>query len=194
MRWFTSGMVLGALAGILLTLGVSVFVVTRIPSVVQSFNGDPDVSVVIGEGYLNRTATARINGNYPTGVDGLTVTGAHIDLKPDSRMDLTANFKVNALFVDLNADAAVKNRLAVQNGKLVIKMVGDPQLGNLNLPLDALPFNLKDQVASAIDKINNTLLIQEINDNLQTSFGGTEFVVQGVTTTEDSLVIRLQHK
>lgn len=194
MRWFIGGMVLGAISGILLTLGLSVFAVTRIPSVVQSFNGEPDLSVVIGESYLNRVATDRIKGNYPTGVDGLTLTGAQIDLKPDNRMDLAANFKVSALFVDLNTNAAVKNQLAVQDGKLAIKMVGDPQLGNLDVPLDMLPFSLKDQVASAVNSINNSVLIKEINDNLQTSFGGVDFVVQGVTTTDTSLVIRLQRK
>lgn len=193
MRWFTTGMILGAIAGILLTLGVSALVVTKIPSIVQS-SGDSDVSVVIGESYLNRVAADRIKGSYSTGVDGLTLTGLHIDLKPDNRMDLAADFKVNALFVDLDANAAVKNQVAVQNDELVINMVGDPQLGNLSVPLDMLPFNLKDQVGSAVNQINNSLIIKEINDSLKTGFGGSDFTVQGATTTEDSLVIRLQHK
>ena len=80
-----------------------------------------------------------------------------------------------------------------KDGKLALNMVGDPQLGNLNVPLGMLPFNLKDQVATAINKVNNDLIISEINNSLVAGFGSADFVVQGVSTDDSGMTIRLQH-
>ncbi len=193
-RWFGSGFTLGLLAGVLLTLIVSAVVVARIPSVIQGFTGQPDVAVVIGEGYLNREAESRIKGSYQTGVSGLTLTGLQIDLTPGNRMDLQPTFNVSAGLVNLNVNAKVKNQLSVKDGQLAINTVGDPQLGDLNLPLEVLPFDLKSEVDQAVDKVNNDLLISEINKSLQAGFGGSDFAVQGVTTDDSGLTIRLEHR
>lgn len=194
MRWFGSGCALGVLVGVLVTLLASALVVTQIPSVVQSFSGAPDVAVVIGENYLNREATTRIKGSYPTGVSNLIITGLNIDLKPQNRMDLQVDFNADLAITKIDVKAVVKNELTVQNGKLVITTIGDPQLGNLNLPLELLPFDLNTSVKQAIDKVNNDLLISEINSSLQSGFGGTNFTVEGVTTDDSGMTIRLQHK
>ncbi len=193
-RWLTSGWVLGLVSGIALTLIVSAVVVTQVPEVAQSIAGDPDVVVVIGEGYLNRVAAERMNGSYATGVEGLTLTALHMDLKPDNRMDLQTGFNINAFFTSLNTTAGVKNRIAVENGQLAVHMIGDPQLGNLNVSLDALPFNLKDRIAGAVDKVNNDLIISEINKSLQSSFGGSDFAIVGISTDENGLNIRLKQR
>ncbi len=194
LRWFGSGCVLGVLVGMLVTLLASALVVTQLPSVVQSFSGAPDVAVVIGENYLNREATNRIKGSYPTGVPNLVITGLAIDLKPQNRMDLQVDFNADFSITKLDVMAAVKNELTVQNGKLVISTIGDPQLGNLNLPLELLPFDINSSVKQAINKVNNDLLISEINNSLQSGFGGTDFTVEGVTTDDSGMTIRLQHK
>jgi hypothetical protein len=195
MRSFGGGCALGVLAGILLTLVVSAVVVTQIPDVMQTLTGEPDVAVIIGEGYLNREATRRINGSYATGMANLTLTGLNVDLKPGNRMDLQPAFSADlGFFGNLPINASVSNQLTVQDGALVIAMVGDPQLGDLNVPLDVLPFDLKGQVGNAIDKVNNGLLIAEINRSVQAGFGGSEFVVEGVTTSDNGMTIRLQHR
>ncbi len=192
MRWFGSGCVLGVVVGVFITLLASALVVTQMPAVVQSFTGQPDVAVVIGESYLNREAANRINGSYPTGVSSITLTGANIDLKPENRMDLQAMFHVDAGIANFQISAGARNELTVQGGKLAIGMVGEPQLGNLNLPLNLLPFNLNDRIKQAIDKVNNDLLISEINKSLESGFGSSQFSVQGVTTDESGMTIRLQ--
>lgn len=192
MRWFGSGCVLGMLVGVVLTLVASALVVTQVPAVTQIFTGEPDVSVVIGEAYLNRQAARRINGSYPTGVSNLTLTALNIDLNAPDRMDLQPTFRVDVGFTTLSISPKVNNQLIVQDGKLAIKMLGDPQLGNLNVPLEALPFDLKSQVAQAVDKINNSLLLSEINQSLQAGFGNSQFIVQGVSAGDTTLSIRLQ--
>jgi hypothetical protein len=193
-RWFGGGFTMGVLVGVALTLLVSAIVVTTVPSVLQSFTGEPDVAVVIGESYLNREAGNRINGGYPTGVQALTLTALNIDLAPSNRMDLQSTFKVSAGFFNFDVNANVKNQLNVRDGRLALNMVGDPQLGNLNVPLELLPFNLKDKIAAAIDKVNNDLIISEINNSLVAGFGGADFTVQGVTTDDSGMTIRLQHR
>jgi hypothetical protein len=195
MRWFGSGCAMGVLVGIVVTLVVSAVVVTQVPDVVQSFTGEPDVAVVIGESYLNREAANRINGSYPTGVPNLTLTSLDINLTPGNRMDMQPVFNADLGFLgNLPVNATVKNQLTIQDGKLVIAMVGDPQLGSLNLPLELLPFDLKGQVKEALDKVNNDVLISEINQSLESGFGGSAFVVEGVTTNDSGVTIRLQQK
>src|SRR5207248_8104410 len=88
MRWFGSGMGLGVLVGILLTLIASALVVTQIPSAVQNLTGEPDVAVAIDEGFLNRQAAQRLEQPYNLGVPNLTLRALNIDLKPDNRMDM----------------------------------------------------------------------------------------------------------
>ena len=195
MRWFGSGCAVGVVAGILFTLLVSAVVVTQVPEVVQSFTGEPDVAVVIGESYLNREASNRINNSYPTGVPNLTLTNLDINLTPGNRMDMQPVFNADLGFLgNIPINASVKNQLTVQDGKLVLAMIGDPQLGNLNLPLELLPFDLKGRVKQAIDKVNNNVLIAEINQSLESGFGGSAFVVEGVTTNDSGMTIRLQQK
>jgi hypothetical protein len=191
MRWFGSGLTMGVLAGIALTLVASALVVTQFPTVLQSFSGEPDLAVVIGENFLNREADARLKEPYATGVGSMALKAINIDMKPDNRMDLQSTFTMQ-LFTTLEVSTAVKNRLDVQDGKLVINMVGDPQVGSLNLPLEFLPFDLNAQLRKAIDKVNNDLLISEINQSLQAGFGNSQFTVEGVTTSETALTVRLQ--
>ncbi|MDQ6694094.1 MAG: hypothetical protein M3014_06695 [Chloroflexota bacterium] len=193
-RWFGSGFIGGLLTGVLVTLILSAVIVTQVPGVAQSLAGDPDLTVAIGERYLNRVAADRIKGSYATGVSGLTLTSLNINLTSQNRMDLQPTFQIDAGFMSFSINATVKNQLSVQNGQVSLKMVGDPQLGNLNVPLDILPFDLKGSIASSIDHINNDLLISEINKSLQSSYGGSSFTVQDVSTTEDSMVIKLQSK
>ncbi|HEY0071483.1 MAG TPA: hypothetical protein VGE04_16075, partial [Chloroflexia bacterium] len=121
-------------------------------------------------------------------------TSLRLDLQPGQRMDIQPNFYVNLGFFDFDSTAIVRNELAVEDGKLVIRMVGDPQLGNLNVSLDALPLDLKGTVASAVDRINNELLISEINQSLISGFGGTNFDVYSLSTEDDKLTIRLRQK
>lgn len=194
MRWFSSGLVIGVIAGMLLTLGISAAVVTVIPTILPTVSGEPDVALVLGEGYLNREAATRINGAYDTGVPGLTLTTLNIDLKPDNQMDLQGTFKVEALFVNFNVNTSVKNQLSVLNGKLVINMVGDPQLGDLNVPLDLLPFDLKGEIHKAVDRVNNEVLVSAINRSIQSGFGEGVFTIKGVTTSDTGLTVQLKQQ
>ena len=195
MRWFGSGLAAGIVVGIFLTVLASALFVSQIPTVVQSFSGEPDVAVVIGEGYLNREAANRIeSGEITMGESPLSLKALNVNLQQGNRMDLQPTFAVDLLFTTPEVSPAIQNRLSVQNGELVINMVGDPQLGDLNLPLELLPFDLNSQIRQAVDRINNDLLIAEINQSLQSGFGGSDFVVEGVTTNDTGLTIRLQHR
>jgi hypothetical protein len=193
MRWFGSGLVLGMIAGILLTLIVSAVVVTQIPEVVQTFSGEPDVAVVIGEGYLNREAAARLATTEQQASSNLALTAVTIDIQPGNRMDLKPTFKIDLFLTTVDISPAVRNQLSVENGELVLNMVGDPQLGDLNLPLGALPFDLDSEIRSAVNRINNDLLMAQINTSLHSGFGSEDFIVEGVTTNASGMTVRLQH-
>ena len=184
---------MGALLGIMLTLLVSALVITQFPSALPSITGDPDVAVVIGESYLNREAANRLQAS-PMSVAGLQVTGIKLDLKPDNRMDLQPQFTADLIITQLNFTASVQNQLSVQDGQLVINMVGDPQLGSLNVPLDMLPFNLKDFTRQAVNNIDNDMIASEINKTLGDTANGGNFTVQSVSTSETGMTIGMQQK
>ncbi|MFL5735476.1 MAG: hypothetical protein ACJ78Q_20135 [Chloroflexia bacterium] len=191
MRWFGSGLALGALAGIALVLFASTLVVTQFPEVLRGVTGEPDVVVVLGEGFLNREAANKLKQPYATGIGSLQLTSVNMDLQPGNRMDLQPTFTMQ-VFTTINISPAVKNELEVQDGKLVLKMVGDPQIGNLNLPLEFLPFDLKSQLRQAIDKVNNDLLISEINQSLASSYGSSQFTIMDVSTTDTGMTVKMR--
>jgi hypothetical protein len=192
-RWLISGLLLGVLGGIVLTIAVSALVVTKRPLPVKDDPGEPDVSVTISERYLNKAAAEGV-ATFNTGTEFLTLTSLRLDLQPGHRMDLQPTFHSDLGFFVFDTSAIVSNQLAVEDGKLVIRMVGDPQLGDLNVPLDALPLDLKGTLSSAVDRINNELLISEINEALISGFGGSDFTMYGLSTEGDRLTVRLREK
>ncbi|MDQ3704654.1 MAG: hypothetical protein M3437_05410 [Chloroflexota bacterium] len=192
-RWFTTGVLLGVMAGVLLTIVVSTVVVRQAPLPVSESPGQPDVTISISESYLNRAAAERV-ASFSTGMDTLTLTELRLDLQPGHRMSIQPGFNVDLGFFAFDTTAIVGNQLAVENGKLVIRMVGDPQLGNMDVPLDALPMDLEGTVASAVDRINNDLLISEINQSLISGFGGSDFTIYGLSTESNQLTVRLRER
>lgn len=193
-RWLGSGVLLGALGGILVTLLASALVVKTFPSVLQTITGQPDVQVILSEDYLNKASASRLKSGYSAGGQYLQVTGLAIDVQPGDRMALRATFSANVVLTTLNFNAGVDNDLTVQDGKLVFNMSGDPQLGNLNVPLDMLPFNLKDSVRQSIDKIDNDLLASEINRAVGSSVSSGEFAIDSISTTDATLNINLRQR
>jgi hypothetical protein len=199
MRWLGTGMLIGFVAGIFITLGVSIFAVSAVPLLpLQNRSSQPDISMTIAETYLNREVQNVVKGEYDTGIPGLTLTGLTLDTKPDNRLDIQPVFRVEVSFFGIGTsatmNAAVSNQLSVQDGKLAVSMIGDPQLGNLDIPLDMLPFDLKGGIRDTVNRLNNEVLLARINESLEAGFGGTSFVVEGVTSDENGLTVQLKQR
>ena len=190
--WFGVGMVIGGIMAFALIILLSALVYTRIPKVVQAVTGDPDLTITLTEGYINREVAARIVQGFDLGNPNLTFLGASVEITGENRIDYQANFNVNIPFFSSNITAQIKNQITAQNGALVITMVGDPQIGNLSLPLDALPFNLKGSITQAFDRVNNDIVVAQINKYLQGSLTGTSLALDAVTTDERNLVLLLR--
>ena len=178
----------------MLILVLSALVYTRIPKVVLPAAGEPDVTVVIAEDYINKEIDKHLLGGFELGNPNLTFLGARMEITGANRLDYQANFHVNVPFISLDISAFIKNQVSVQDGQLVVNMVGDPQLGNLSLPLDALPFNLKDAVRGAVDRVNNGILVVEMNKTFQASLTNTDFYLDSVATDENNVYMRLKTK
>lgn len=192
--WFILGMMFGGLLVFGLILLLSALVYTRIPKVAHNFTGNPDVTINITEDYLTSQAQARLGDSFRTVNPNLTLLNVKLAVSPENRLDYQADFHINIPFFAADVTAAVKNQINVADGKLVMNMVGDPQLGNLNLPLDALPFNLKGEIARAVDSVNNGLVVAEMNKFLDNSLTGTDFFLDGVTTDDQSITLRLRQR
>ena len=193
--WFTSGCLFGIVGGVLLVLALATFAASPIlPFVDNPSTGNSDIVVAVDEGYLNTLVAERVNGSYATGIDGFTLTSLQVDLNTENRMDLLPTFRVDALFFKFDVDARVNNRLSVQDGGLAIAMIGDPQLGDLNVSLGILPFDLEGSIRKAVDRVNNDLLLSEINSAARPSLESANFEMDSVATDEEALTIRLKQK
>ena len=84
-------------------------------------------------------------------VGEIKTTDLELGLLPSAGMVLTPTFDVAGLF---NVSPSATNQLSVQNGKLTMGMIGQPRLGDLQAPLDMLPFDLAGQVRQAVDQLH----------------------------------------
>jgi hypothetical protein len=185
---------IGAIAGAVFIIVVSNLGVRAIQSLAQLPSGQPSVTVTVQEDYLNREASKRINGHYATGVDGITLTALQIDVNPNNRLDLRAEFRVDAGFISFNTSAGISNQISAQGGKIAINMVGQPKLADLTVPIDALPFNLSDDITRAVDRVNNEIIAIQLNDVLQANLTGTDLSLDAITTDDTTLTLHLKEK
>jgi len=196
LRWFTHGFscLVGAVAGVLFIFLVSNMSVRAIEILAQIPSGQPAVTVTVQEDYLNSEAGTQINGHFATGVDGLTLTALNIDVSPDNRLNLRADFRIVAGFFSFSTSAGITNRISAQNGKIVINMEGQPQLANITVPIDALPFNLSDRITAAVNRVNNDVIARQLNDTLDANLAGTNLYLDAITTDDTSLTLHLKQK
>jgi hypothetical protein len=195
-RWVGMGCscLVGAMAGALFIILVSNLGVRAIQTLAQIPSGQPSVTVTVQEDYLNKEASKRINGHYATGVDGVTLTALQIDVKPNNRLDLRAEFNVTAGFISFNTSATISNQISAQDGKIAINMVGQPKLADLTVPIDALPFNLSEYITRAIDRVNNEIIAAQLNSVLQANLTGTDLSLDSITTDDTTLTLQMKEK
>jgi hypothetical protein len=195
-RWLGTGCgcLIGVLVGIILVFLVSSMGVRAIQTIGQLPSGQSSVTVAVQEDYLNTEANKSINGHYATGIDGITLTALQLDVNPNNRIDMRAQFNIAAGFFNFNTSASVSNQISAQNGKIAINMVGQPKIADITVPIDALPFNLSDDITKAVDKVNNDIIAAQLNDVLQANLTGTDLTLDTITTDESSLTLHLKEK
>jgi hypothetical protein len=188
---FVIGFLLGLLGGgtgllfLMLTAAAHRPLVTITPSRVN-----PDVSISIKEDYLNQQANDTLHTTSPVVMPYVTVSQVELDLQPGNQMYLKPTFHTD--FFDVGA--TVVNKVAIENGQLALHMQGDPQLGDIPVPISLLPFNLPAIVHDAVDRINNDVLSSEINRQLSAGFGSDQFRISDVSTSEEYITFLLNRK
>ena len=194
LRWFSVGCSFGLFGGVVLVLALATFGASRfLPLSTDPSASTADIVVSVDEGYLNKLITEQVGNSYATGIDGLTLTALKVDVSTANRVDLMPTFRVDAGLFRFDVNARVNNRLSVQDGKLVLTMVGDPQLGDLNVSLDVLPFDLPGMIRQAVDRLNNNLLLEQINANIKPSLDAANFSIDGLVTDNNGLTVSLKH-
>ena len=188
---FLGGMLLGLVGGAAGLILLLLMAAARQPliSIVPS-TADPDITIGIRERYLNGQANDSLRTTNPIVLPYVSVRNVELDFLPGNQMRLKPTF--DATLVDVSA--TVVNQVAVENGAIALRMVGDPQIQDIQIPIDWLPFNLADEIRNAVDRINNELLSAEINRQLAAGFGSDRFRIVDVTTTDEYLTVRLQEK
>jgi hypothetical protein len=184
----------GALAGIVFLVLITNLGARAVQTLAQTPSGQPSVTVTVQEDYLNSQANKQINGNFATGVNGLTLTGLQIDVKPNNRLDLLADFKVDTGIFSFTTSAGITNQISAQDGNIVVNMEGRPQIANVSVPIDRLPFNLSDYITNAVDRVNNEIILKRLNDVLQANLADTDLTLDAITTDDSSLTLHLKQR
>jgi hypothetical protein len=194
-RWFCGGCLFGLLGGVILVLALSIFAASRLlPLSVGPTSDKADIVVSVDEGYLNKLVTEQIGNAYATGIDGLTLTALSVDVSSGDQVDLLPTFRVDIGLFQFAVNARVNNHISVQDGKLVLNMVGDPHLGDLNISLDILPFDLPGLIRQAVDRVNNNLLLEQINENIKPSLDAIDFTIDSISTDNNGLTVKLNRR
>lgn len=190
-RWphWMGGIIVGWLTGVATLLILAALSVHLAPHP-GPVTGDTDIRLQISASYLNDAVQRRLEQNPPA-VANIKTVKLDLGLTPDSSMVLTPTFDVAGLF---QVSPSATNQLTVRDGKLAMEMIGQPRLGDLQIPLDLLPFDLTGEVHKAVDEITNNVLLAELNDMLKAGSGGDAFDVMEVQTTPDYLIVKLQRK
>jgi hypothetical protein len=191
-RWphWMGGFVIGWFTGVLTLLilaGMSVHLASQAGPV----TGDTDIRLQISGRYLNDAVQRRLALDPPVVVANIKTVKLDLALAPGASMVLTPTFDVAGFF---QVSPSATNQLTVRDGKLAMEMIGQPRLGDLQVPLDLLPFDLTKEVHQAVDQITNSVLLAELNDNLKAGFGSDAFNITEVQTTSDYLMVKLQRK
>ena len=180
--------VVGGATGLLLLMFIAAAhrpLVTITPSRVN-----PDVSISIKEDYLNQQANDTLRTTHPVVLPYVSVSRIELDLQPGNQMYLKPTFHTD--FFDLGA--TVTNQVVIENGQLTLHMEGDPQLGDIPVPISLLPFNLPAIIRQAVDQINNDVLSSAINRQLTAGFGSDQFRISDVETSEEYITFLLNQK
>ena len=138
--------------------------------------------------YLNLLVRRRLHATPQVIVGEIKTTDLELGLLPSAGMVLTPTFDVAGLF---NVSPSATNQFSVLNGKLTMGMIGQPRLGDLQAPLDLLPFDLAGQVRQAVDQLTNSVLLTELNDTVALELGSDAFDVTRSLTENDYLQIKL---
>jgi len=144
----------------------------------RDFTGTADVAATASEPYLNSAITRYLKAN-PISLSGI-VNIKDITLQIQPEQQIAVALRVGNDLGDFNL--TVTEAVAVQNGKIVLKPVGQPQVGKGNLPIPA------DQVVA----LANTLLIEpEINRNLaQIQVATYKFRLVDLTTAAGLITVK----
>jgi hypothetical protein len=188
---YLTGFLLGLLGGASGVILLLLMAAAHQPLIsIQPSAVDPDITIGIRERYLNARANSSLQTSNPIVLPYVTVTNVELDFLPGNQMRLKPTF--HAAIVDIGA--TVVNTVQLENGEIALHMVGDPQIQDIAIPIDWLPFNLSAEIRNAVDRINNELLSTEINRQLSAGFGSDQFRIIDVTTSDEYLTVRLRAK
>ncbi len=183
-----AGFVIGWVTGAVTLLALAALSVHQAAQ--DRFSTDvPDVRLAISKTYLNDAIQRRLRTNPQVVVQNVKTTGLQMDLLPQAAVVLTPTFDVAGFFT---FSPSVNNQLSVKDGKLAMQMLGEPRLGDTQVPLNLLPFDLAGEVHQSVDQITNNVLLAELNTQLRAGFDGDSFRVTEVRTDGDYLEIRLR--
>ena len=183
-----AGFVIGWVTGVATLMGLAALSVRELGH--NPFSTTvPDVRLSVSKAYVNDAVQRRLRANPQVVVQNVKTTGLQMDLLPQAQVVLTPTFDVAGFFT---ISPSVSNQLQVQNGKLAMHMLGEPRLGDLQVPIGLLPFDLSGEVRQSVDQITNDVLLAELNDSLHAGFGDDRFKVVNVLTDNDYLTITLR--
>lgn len=142
--------------------------------------GTPDIAAQISESYLNTEIKRQIKANPVTigGVVGLS--DLVVKIQPGNLLEVQA--KIGSPIADF--DVTINERIAVQNGQIVLRAEGNPTVGKGNLPID---------VSLVVNVINRDVVQPRINEAAaKVQINGRLLRLTEISTITQLITVKLQ--
>ncbi len=177
---FIAGCLTGIVFGLVLA-GAMVFASsffsagTELPLLPAAVPGSPDVTLTMGQNYLNDQARAWMASK------GMNFGDVSIVLHAPNKADINSTFELNILGQSLTIRPKASFHFAVNAGHLVLVLDG------VNVAGFQVPQNLVDQQFSSLQQYAQ----DQINGELDSAAAATGLRLSGVEATDNSLILKL---
>ncbi len=177
---FSAGCLLGIIAGLLIAIAgyvgyTFIFSSANLPLFPATTSGDPDLTITIGESYLNDQLRAGL------AAQGLNLSDLAVKLHAPNRADatMTLNLRVLGQPITVHPDATL--HFGVSNGTITLT------LDQVNVSGFSVPQNIVNQQLGDFQRVAQN----ELNAEAKRILANTGLHIIGVEATESTLIIKL---
>lgn len=176
--------IIGIGLGMVLVLGGGYFYFSSPTSsqtlVLPPFSGNPDIQIELSQEYLNSEISNNLKANPLKLLNIISLKGLTLAIQPNSQIQI--NGLLNTPITDLTL--GITEQVSSSNGLVVVKSVGNPRLGNNNLPFD---------INSLVDELNRNEIQPQINQYVtKAAVNGRTLRLTSLTTISGALVAKFQ--
>lgn len=139
--------------------------------------GTPDINATLSQTYLNREISRQLSGK-PFKAGPVDIRDVVVKVQADNRLDINMRASSGPATFDLS----VTEQLTVENGKVVINVVGQPKVTGGQLP---------PSINSVLEAVNTQFVEPQINNQVtQITLNQRPIKLVGISSTPGFLMLK----